>query len=126
MRSSLIHLILYIKNEISQSVKIDRLLPEKIIKATSETIANMYYDNYLILQRQASVRFHMILRTDLEFCLLWFKLLDQLTIEKVKRVRELTSQHLADAKVPSGEKYMQVLSSYLLGSGMKYSCILKL
>lgn len=122
----MIHLILYIKNEISQSVKIDRLLPEKIIKATSETIANMYYDNYLILQRQASARFHMILRTDLEFCLLWFKVLDQLTIEKVKRVRELTSQHLADAKVPSGEKYMQVLSSYLLGSGMKYSCILKL
>lgn len=125
VRSTLIHLFLYLKNEVSQAVKIDKLLSEKIIKVFAETLANQYYDTYLVLQRQANLKFHMLVRIDLEFSLLWLKVMDQLTVEKVKRVRELTNQHLTEAKVPSGDKFMQTLSSYLLGAGMKYSCIIK-
>lgn len=126
VRNTLVHLFLYIKTQYSNLLKVDRHMTARLMKLFGETLISQFFDNYLQLKKYKNTYTELVFSLEVEFAMLWVvNFLDNLMIDKAKRIRELTLEQLAAHKVGDTE-YIKALKAYLRGCKLKYSYLLTL
>ena len=126
IRYSYIHLFLYIKSQCVNIMKIDKYLVQRLLRLFSETLICQIYDNYFQVKKYKDQLVDALFSVELEFAMLWvINYIDTITIDKAKRIRELTLDNLQTYKIDNIE-YVKSLKSYIRGCKLKYTYIIML